>query len=163
LKSIINFENLTILKMTTNKVKLHRVFAASPEKVFKAFTDADAMASWLPPYGFVCKVHHLDFKMGGTYKMSFTNFTTGSSHSFGGEYLEIIPHQFLKYSDQFDDPNLPGQMITTIELKKVLCGTELFVIQEGIPDAIPTELCYLGWQESLDKLKRLVEPNIPDA
>ncbi len=149
--------------MAKNTVKLHRVFAASPEKVFKAFTDADAMASWLPPYGFVCKVHHMDFKIGGTYKMSFTNFTTGNKHSFGGKYLEIVPDKLLKYTDQFDDPNLPGEMITTIELKKVLCGTELFATQEGIPDAIPVEMCYLGWQESLEKLKRLVEPNIPDA
>jgi uncharacterized protein YndB with AHSA1/START domain len=149
--------------MVNNSVKLHRVFAAQVEKVYKAFTDADAMASWLPPYGFVCKVHSMDFKIGGSYKMSFINFTTGSSHSFGGEYLEIVPNKLLKYTDKFDDLNLPGQMITTIELKKVLCGTELFVTQEGIPDAIPTEMCYLGWQESLDKLKRLVEPNIPDA
>ena len=150
-------------KMTNNKVKLHRILAAPPDKVYKAFTDADAIASWLPPYGFVCKVHHMEIKTGGTYKMSFTNFTTGNCHSFGGEYLEIIPNELLKYSDQFDDPNLPEQMITTIELKKVLCGTELFATQEGIPDVIPVEMCYLGWQESLDKLKRLVEPNIPDA
>ena len=149
--------------MATNIVKLHRIFAAPVEKVFKAFTDADAMACWLPPYGFVCKVHSIDAKIGGAYKMSFTNFTTGKSHSFGGEYLEIVPNELLKYTDQFDDPNLPGQMITTIQLKSVLCGTELFVTQEGIPDIIPTEMCYLGWQESLDKLKRLVEPNIPDA
>jgi uncharacterized protein YndB with AHSA1/START domain len=149
--------------MANHKVKLHRVFASPTEKVFKAFTDADAIASWLPPYGFVCKVHNIDAKIGGSYKMSFTNFTTGKSHSFGGEYLEIRPNELLKYTDQFDDPNLPGQMITTIQLKSVLCGTELFVTQEGIPDAIPTEMCYLGWQESLDKLKRLVEPNIPDA
>ena len=149
--------------MTNNNVTLHRVFAAPVEKVFKAFTDADAMASWLPPYGFVCKVHSMDFKVGGIYKMSFTNFTTGSGHSFGGQYLEILPNELLKYTDQFDDPNLPGQMITTIKLKKVLCGTELVATQEGIPDAIPTEMCYLGWQESLDKLKSLVEPNIPDA
>ncbi len=149
--------------MANNTVKLHRVFAASPEKVFKAFTDADAMASWFPPYGFVCKVHNMDFKIGGSYKMSFTNFTTGNKHSFGGKYLEIVPDELLKYTDQFDDPNLPGEMITTIELKKVLCGTELFATQEGIPDAIPVEMCYLGWQESLEKLKRLVEPNIPDA
>jgi len=150
-------------KMAQNIVKLHRVFAAPVEKVFKAFTDADAMASWLPPYGFVCKVHSMDLKIGGKYKMTFTNFTTGNGHSFGGEYLGIIPNELLKYTDQFDDPNLPGQMITTIELKRVICGTELFATQEGIPDAIPTEMCYLGWQESLDKLKRLVEPNIPDA
>ena len=146
-----------------NKITLHRILTAPTEKVFKAFTDADAMATWLPPYGFVCKVHSLDAKIGGKFKMSFTNFTTGSSHSFGGEYLEIIPNELLKYTDVFDDPNLPGQMTTTIQLKTVLCGTELFVTQEGIPDAIPTEMCYLGWQESLDKLKRLVEPNIPDA
>jgi uncharacterized protein YndB with AHSA1/START domain len=149
--------------MANNIVKLHRVFAAPVEKVFKAFTDADAMASWLPPYGFVCKVHNMDLKIGGKYKMSFINFTTGNRQSFGGEYLEIIPNERLKYTDQFDDPNLPGQMITTIELKRVICGTELFATQEGIPDAIPTEMCYLGWQESLDKLKRLVEPDIPDA
>jgi uncharacterized protein YndB with AHSA1/START domain len=149
--------------MANNKVNLHRVLAAPVGKVFKAFVNADAMASWLPPYGFVCKVHSLDAKVGGSYKMSFTNFTTSSSHSFGGEYLEIIPNELLKYTDQFDDPNLPGQMITTIQLKSVICGTELFVTQEGIPDSIPTEMCYLGWQESLDKLKRLVEPNIPDA
>ncbi|MBY0435099.1 MAG: SRPBCC family protein [Cyclobacteriaceae bacterium] len=149
--------------MAINKVELHRVFAAPVEKVFKAFIEADAMASWLPPYGFVCKVHSIDAKDGGTYKMSFTNFTTGKSHSFGGEYLKVVPNELLKYTDQFDDPNLPGQMITTVQLKAVICGTELFVTQEGIPSAIPTEMCYLGWQESLDKLKRLVEPNIPDA
>ena len=149
--------------MANNSVKLHRVFAAPAEKVYKAFTDADALASWIPPYGFVGKVHRMDFKIGGSYKMSFTNFTTGSSHSFGGDYLEIVPYELLKYTDKFDDPNLPGEMITTIEFKKVLCGTELFATQEGIPDIIPTEMCYLGWQESLDKLKRLVEPNIPDA
>jgi len=149
--------------MANNTVKLHRVFSAPVEKVFKAFSDPDAMASWIPPYGFVCKVHSMDFKVGGTYKMSFTNFTTGSSHSFGGEYVEIIPDEKIKYTDKFDDPNLPGQMITTIELKKVVCGTEIIATQEGIPDAIPVEMCYLGWQESLDKLKRLVEPNIPDA
>ena len=149
--------------MADNTVNLHRVFAAPVEKVYKAFVNADAMASWLPPYGFVCKVDHLEAKVGGTYKMSFTNFTTNSSHTFGGEYIEIIPNELLKYTDQFDDPDLPGQMITTVQLKSVLCGTELFVTQEGIPEAIPTEMCYLGWQESLDKLKRLVEPNIPDA
>jgi uncharacterized protein YndB with AHSA1/START domain len=148
--------------MANNTVKLHRVFTAPVEKVFKAFTDADAMASWLPPYGFVCKVINMDIKVGGTYKMTFTNFTTGNGHSFGGEYLEIIPHELLKYTDQFDDPNMPGQMITTIEFKRVVCGTELFATQEGIPEAIPVEMCYLGWQESLDKLKHLVEPNIPD-
>ena len=149
--------------MSNNKISLHRVFTAPVEKVFKAFTNADAMASWLPPYGFVCTVHHMDLKIGGTFKMTFTNFTTGNSQSFGGEYLEILPNEKLKYTDQFDDPSLPGQITTTIELKKVLCGTELSVTQEGIPEVIPTEMCYLGWQESLDKLKRLVEPNIPDA
>ena len=118
------------------------MFTASPEKVFKAFTDPDAMASWLPPYGFVCKVHSMDFKIGGTYKMSFTNFTTGSGNSFGGQYLEILPNELLKYTDQFDDPNLPGQMITTIIFKKVLCGTELVATQEGIPDVIPAEMCF---------------------
>ena len=146
--------------MANNKVTLHRVFSASPEKVYKAFTDADAMASWIPPYGFVCKVHSMDLQIGGKYRMTFTNFTTGSSHTFGGEYLEIIPNELLKYTDQFDDPNLPGQMITKIELRKVLCGTEFFAIQEGIPDAIPTEMCYLGWQDSLVLLAKLVEPEI---
>lgn len=149
--------------MANNMVKLHRVFSAPVEKIYKAFTDADAMASWLPPYGFVCKVHSMDIRVGGKYSMTFTNFTTGNGHSFGGEYLEIIPNERLKYTDQFDDPNMPGQIITTIVLKRVVCGTELFATQEGIPDAIPTEMCYLGWQESLDKLKHLVEPNIPDA
>jgi uncharacterized protein YndB with AHSA1/START domain len=149
--------------MANNMVNLHRVFAAPVEKVFKAFVNADAMASWLPPYGFLCKVHHLDAKVGGFYKMSFTNFSTNNSHSFGGEYLEIIPNKLIKYTDQFDNPNMLGQMITTVQLKSVLCGTELFITQEGIPELIPIEICYLGWQESLDKLKRLVEPDIPDA
>jgi uncharacterized protein YndB with AHSA1/START domain len=149
--------------MANNTVNLHRIFAAPVEKVFKAFVNADAMASWIPPYGFTCKVHHLDAKVGGNYKMSFMNFSTGNVHSFGGEYLEIIPNELIKYTDQFDDPNLPGKMITTIQLKSVLCGTELLVTQEGIPDMIPIEMCYLGWQESLEKLKHLVEPNIPDA
>lgn len=149
--------------MKNNSVKLHRVLAAPVEKVFKAFTDADAMAAWLPPYGFVCKVHSMTVKVGGSYTMSFTNFTTGNSHSFGGEYLEVTPNELLKYTDRFDDPNLPGEMITSVVFKTVSCGTELQVTQEGLPSAIPTEMCYLGWQESLDKLKRLVEPNIPDA
>ncbi len=149
--------------MKTNQVKLHRVFTAPVERVYKAFTDPDAMAAWLPPYGFVCKVHHMDFKIGGSYRMTFINFTSGKGHSFGGDYLEIIPHELLKYSDKFDDPNMPGQMITTITFRKVMCGTELIAVQEGIPEVIPVEMCYLGWQESLDKLKRLVEPNIPDA
>lgn len=144
-------------------VNLHRVFTAPPEKVFKAFTDPDAMASWLPPYGFVCKVHSMDAKVGGTYRMSFLNFSTGNSHSFGGEYLEIVPGKKLKYTDRFDDPNLPGEMITTIIFTAVSCGTEIVATQEGIPEVIPAEMCYLGWQESLEKLKKLVEPNIPDA
>lgn len=149
--------------MANNTVKLHRIFAAPVEKVYKAFTDADAMAFWLPPYGFVCKVQSMDMKIGGTYKMSFTNFSTGSSQSFGGEYIEIVPNKLLKYTDRFDDPNMSGQIITTIEFREVLCGTELLVTQEEIPEVIPVEFCYLGWQESLDKLKRLVETNIPDA
>ena len=149
--------------MSTNSVQLHRVLAAPIEKVFKAFTDADAMTAWLPPYGFTAKVYEMDVKVGGKYKMSFTNFTTGNGHSFGGEYLEIKPHEILKYSDRFDDPNLPGEMTTTITFKAVSCGTELNITQEGIPAVIPAEMCYLGWQKSLDKLKRLVEPNIPDA
>ena len=149
--------------MSTNKVQLHRVFAAPVEKVFKAFTNADAMASWLPPYGFICKVHSMEAKVGGKYRMSFENFTTGSAHSFGGEYLEIVPNETLKYTDKFENPNMPDIMITTVTLKSVLCGAELNVTQEGIPAAIPAEMCYLGWQDSLDKLKRLVEPNIPDA
>lgn len=149
--------------MKSNKVTLHRVLATNPEKVFKAFTDADAIASWLPPYGFVCKVHSMDAKVGGQYKMSFTNFSTGNGHSFGGEYLELVPGESIKYTDKFDDPNLPGTMTTTVTLKAVVCGTELSITQEDLPDAIPVEMCYLGWQESLDKLKKLVEPNIPDA
>jgi uncharacterized protein YndB with AHSA1/START domain len=146
-----------------NSVTLHKVIKTSPEKLFRAFTEPDAMAAWLPPYGFLCTVHSMDAKVGGAYKMSFTNFTTGNSHSFGGEYLEIRPNEFLKYSDKFDDPNLPGEMITTVWMKNVMGGTDLKVTQEGIPDAIPAEMCYLGWQDSLDKLTKLVEPEIPDA
>ncbi|MBS1559781.1 MAG: SRPBCC family protein [Bacteroidetes bacterium] len=149
--------------MANNTVTLHRVLKASPEKVFRAFANPVAQASWLPPYGFLCTVHESNFKVGGVYKMAFTNFSTGSSHSFGGKYVEIKPNEFIKYTDQFDDPNLPGEMITSIWLTKVLCGTELKIVQEGIPSVIPTEMCYLGWQESLDKLKKLVEPEIPDA
>jgi uncharacterized protein YndB with AHSA1/START domain len=149
--------------MSTGNVKLHRVIAAPTEKVFKAFTDPDAYASWLPPYGFVAKVHEIDVKVGGKYKMSFTNFTTGNGQSFGGEFLEIKPNELIKYSDSFDDPNLPGEMITTVNLKAVSAGTELHITQEGIPEAIPVDMCYLGWQDSLDKLKRLVEPNIPEG
>jgi uncharacterized protein YndB with AHSA1/START domain len=146
-----------------NSVSLHRVLTASPEKVFRAFSDPLAHSSWIPPYGFLCQVHQMDFKIGGQFKMSFVNFTTGNGHSFGGEYLEIKPNELIKYSDKFDDPNLPGEMITTVWLKEVMCGTEIKIEQTGIPEAIPAEMCYLGWQESLDKLKRLVEPNIPDA
>lgn len=148
--------------MSAQTVKLHRVLKASPEKVYKAFVDADAMTKWLPPYGFTCKVHHMDPKVGGTYKMSFTNFTTGNSHTFGGNYLELAPGKHLRYTDKFDDPNLPGEMITTVDLKPVICGTEMQIVQEGIPAAIPSEMCYLGWQESLVQLAALVEPNIQD-
>ena len=148
--------------MSTNSVTLHRVLTAPPEKVYRAFTDANAMASWLPPYGFVCVVHSMEVKVGGSYKMSFINFTTGNGHSFGGKFLEIKPNEFLKYTDVFDNPNLPGEMITTISLKKVSVGTELTATQTGIPAMIPAEACYLGWQESLEKLKKLVEPDIPD-
>lgn len=144
-------------------VTLHRVIKASPEKVYRAFTDPIALASWIPPYGFLCTVHAMDVRVGGPYRMSFINFTTGNSHSFGGEYLEIKPNAYLKYTDRFDDPNLPGEMITSVWFTEVTCGTDIKVIQEGIPDVIPVEMCYLGWQESLEKLIRLVEPVIPDA
>ena len=146
--------------MSTNTIKLHRLMRAAPEKIYRAFLEPDAMAKWLPPNGFTCKVHHMDAKIGGTYKMSFTNFTNGQSHSFGGKYLELVPGKRLRYTDKFDDPNLPGEMITTVELKKVSCGTELNIVQEGIPAAIPTEMCYLGWQESLVLLAKVVEPEI---
>jgi uncharacterized protein YndB with AHSA1/START domain len=147
--------------MATGTVRLHRVLRTKPERVYRAFLDPDAMAKWLPPYGFTCKVHQLDAKVGGSYRMSFTNFGTGNSHSFGGKYLELAPGQRLKYTDKFDDPNLPGEMITTVSLKAVSCGTELSVVQEGIPSVIPEEMCYLGWQESLAQLATLVEPEIP--
>ena len=147
--------------MASNTIRLHRVLRATPEKVYKAFLDGDAMAKWLPPNGFTGRVHHLDAKVGGTYKMSFTNFTTGNSHSFGGTYLEIVPNERIRYTDKFDDPNLPGEMETTIGLRQVSCGTELSIVQEGIPAAIPTEACYLGWQESLTLLAQLVEAEIP--
>jgi uncharacterized protein YndB with AHSA1/START domain len=149
--------------MTNNSVSLHRVIKTTPEKIYRAFTDANAMAAWIPPYGFLCVVHSMEVKVGGTYRMSFINFSTGYTHAFGGEYLEIEPNSFLKYSDRFDDPNLPGEMITTVWIKKVTGGTELKVTQEGIPEMIPADMCYLGWQDSLDKLMRLVEPVIPDA
>src|SRR3982751_6222963 len=144
-----------------NTVRLHRVLATKPDKVYRAFIEADAMAKWLPPNGFACTVHHLDAKVGGTFKMSFRNFTTGASHSFGGEYLELVPGEKLRYTDKFDDPNLKGEIIVEVLLKKVSCGTELHVTQSGIPDAIPVEMCYLGWQESLAQLAMLVEPEIP--
>jgi uncharacterized protein YndB with AHSA1/START domain len=147
--------------MSTNTVRLHRVLRATPEKVYRAFLDADAMAKWLPPNGFTGKVHDLDAKVGGTYKMSFTNFTTGRSHAFGGRYLELVPHERIRHTDTFDDPNLPGEMETTVALKKVSFGTELDIVQEGIPETIPTEACYLGWQESLTLLAQLVEAEIP--
>lgn len=146
----------------TNTIRLHRVLRATPERVCRAFIDASAMAKWLPPDGFTGEVHHLDAKVGGTYKMSFTNFTTGKSHSFGGEFLELKTNERLRYTDKFDDPNLPGEMVTTVELKKVLVGTELNIEQTGVPAVIPAEACYLGWQQSLNLLAMLVEPEIPD-
>jgi uncharacterized protein YndB with AHSA1/START domain len=146
--------------MATNTVRLHRVLRAPPERVFRAFLDPDAMAKWLPPYGFTGKVDHADARVGGSYRMSFTNFTTGQSHAFGGEYLELVPRERLRYTDRFDDPNLPGTMQTMVTLRAVAVGTELDVVQEGIPGAIPVEMCYLGWQESLAQLATLVEPEI---
>ena len=148
--------------MSTNSVRLHRVLRASPEKVYRAFLDPDAMVKWLPPNGFTGKVHQMNAKVGGTYQMSFTNFATGRSHSFGGQYVELAPNERIRYTNKFDDPNLPGEMQTTIALKKVFCGTEMNIVQEGIPEVIPAEACYLGWQESLTLLAKLVEAEIPD-
>jgi uncharacterized protein YndB with AHSA1/START domain len=148
--------------MSTNTIRLHRILRATPERVYRAFLDADAMVKWLPPHGFTGKIHYIDVRVGGTFKMSFTNFTTGNSHSFGGEYLELTPHERIRYTDKFDDPNLPGEMQVTVSLKQVLVGTELNVVQEGVPSVIPTEACYLGWQESLTLLAKLVEAEIPD-
>ena len=148
--------------MADNSVSLHRVLKASPEKIYRAFTEATAIASWLPPYGFLCTVHEMNVKVGGTFKMSFHNFGTGNGHSFGGKYLELKTNEFLKYTDIFDDPNLPGEMTTTVWLRQVMVGTEIKILQEGIPAAIPAEMCYLGWQESLKKLEGLVEPVHPD-
>jgi uncharacterized protein YndB with AHSA1/START domain len=148
--------------MAAHTIRLHRVLRATPEKVYRAFLDGDAMSKWLPPNGFTGKIHHIDAKVGGTYKMSFTNFGTGKSHSFGGKYLELVPNERLRYTDSFDDPNLPGEMQTTVTLKKVSCGTELNVVQEGVPEVIPAEACYVGWQESLNQLAQLVEPEIPN-
>jgi len=147
--------------MATGTIRLHRVLRANPQRIYRAFLDADAMAKWLPPHGFTCKVHDMNPKVGGTYKMSFTNFTTGHGHSFGGEYRELVPFERIRYTDHFDDPNLPGEMQTTVTLKPVSCGTEVEIVQEGLPAAIPLEMCYLGWQESLEQLADLVEPEIP--
>lgn len=149
--------------MSDNSVSLHRVIKASPEKVFRAFVEPNAIASWLPPYGFLCTVHEMDAQVGGSFRMSFHNFSTGNGHSFGGKYLEVKTGELLKYTDKFDDPNLPGEMTTSVWLRKVLVGTEIKVLQENIPSVIPVEMCYLGWQESLEKLIKLVEPEIPDA
>ena len=146
----------------SSTIRLHRVLRATPERVYRAFLDPEAMVKWLPPNGFTGKVHHMDARVGGSYKMSFKNFTTGKSHSFGGEYLELVPHKRIRYNDKFDDPNLPGLMQVTITLKKVSCGTEVNITQEGVPDIIPAEACYLGWQESLSLLAKLVEAEIPD-
>ena len=148
--------------MPTHTILLHRVLKASPEKVYRAFTDADALTRWLPPYGFTAKMHHFEAKVGGSFKMSFTNFTTGKSHAFGGEYLELVPHELIRYTDKFDDPGLPGVIEVTVTLKKVLCGTEVNVRQSGVPEVIPAEMCYLGWQESLVQLAHLVEPEIAE-
>ena len=148
--------------MSSNTIKLHRVLRAPAEKVYRAFLDADALAKWLPPNGFTCKVHEMNANVGGRFRMSFTNFSTGKGHSFGGTYVELKPHERIRYTEKFDDPNLPGEMQTTITLKKVLCGTEVTILQERIPAAIPVEMCYLGWQESLVSLAKLVEPEIRD-
>ncbi len=148
--------------MSTNTIRLHRVVRATPERIYRGFLNAEAMAKWLPPNGFTGKVHHLDAKVGGTYKMSFTNFTTGHSHSFSGKYLELVPHERICYTDKFDDPNLPGEIRVTVTFKKVSVGTELNIMQEGVPESIPPEACYLGWQESLALLAKLVEAEIPE-
>lgn len=148
--------------MSTHTIRLHRVLRSTPEKVYRAFLDADAMCKWLPPHGFTGKVHHADVRVGGTFRMSFTNFTTGGSHAFGGEYLELVPHERIHYTDKFDDPNLPGIIHVTVTLKGVSCGTDVNIVQEGVPAVIPAEACYLGWQESLAQLAQLVEPNIPN-
>ena len=148
--------------MATGTVRLHRVLRSKPERIYRAFLDAEAMSKWLPPYGFTCKVHHLDARVGGTYKMSFKNFSTGNGHSFGGEYRELVPNEKIHYTDSFDDPNLAGQMRTIVSLRQVSCGTELTIVQDGVPEVIPVEMCYLGWQESLAQLAKLVEPEIPD-
>lgn len=147
--------------MSDRTVRLHRVLRTKPEKVYRAFLDAGAMAKWLPPYGFTCTVHHMDARAGGTFRMSFQNFSSGNGHSFGGEYIELVPNERIRYTDKFEDPNLPGVLEVTVSLKPVVCGTEVSITQSGIPDAIPLEMCYLGWQESLAQLATLVEPEIP--
>jgi uncharacterized protein YndB with AHSA1/START domain len=148
--------------MPTGTIRLQRVLRATPERIYRAFLEPDAVAKWLPPYGFTCQVHQLDARVGGTHKMSFRNFGTGHGHSFGGEYVELVPFEKIRYTDRFDDANLPGEMHVTVSLRQVICGTELNIVQEGVPEVIPVEMCYLGWQESLDQLAKLVEPVIPD-
>jgi uncharacterized protein YndB with AHSA1/START domain len=151
------------MSTTTNTIRLHRVLRSTPEKIYRAFLEADALSKWIPPYGFTCKVHHMDAKVGGAYRASFTNFSTGKSHSFGGTYRELVPGEKLRYTDKFEDPNMPGEIEVTIILKKVLCGTDISITQAGVPAVIPAEMCYLGWQESLEQLARLVEPEIPNG
>ena len=148
--------------MSSRTIRLHRVLRADAERIYRAFLDADAMAKWLPPYGFTCKVHHMDAKVGGTFRMSFTNFSTGNGHAFGGEYRQLVPNEIVRYTDKFDDPHMPGEMETTVSLRRVSCGTDVTIVQDGVPEAIPLEMCYLGWQESLAQLAKLVEPVIPD-
>jgi uncharacterized protein YndB with AHSA1/START domain len=148
--------------MPTGTIRLQRVLRATPERLYRAFLEPDAVAKWLPPYGFTCQVHQLDARVGGTHKMSFRNFGTGHGHSFGGEYVELVPFEKIRYTDRFDDANLPGEMHVTVSLRQVICGTELNIVQEGVPEVIPVEMCYLGWQESLEQLAKLVEPVIPD-
>ena len=147
--------------MSDRTIRLHRVLRAKPEKVYRAFLDADAMSKWLPPYGFICKVQHMEARVGGTFRMSFHNFSSGNGHSFGGEYLELVPNELIRYTDKFDDPSLPGVLEVSVSLKPVICGTDISIVQAGIPEAIPLEMCYLGWQESLAQLATLVEPEIP--
>ncbi len=153
----------TRFPMSTHTIRLHRVIRSTPEKVYRAFLDADALSKWLPPHGFTCKVHHADPKVGGTFRMSFTNFSTSASHAFGGKYLELVPHERIRYTDRFDDPNLPGEIQVTVTLKKVSCGTDVGIVQEGVPAVIPAESCYVGWQDSLNQLTALVEPEIPNG
>ena len=148
--------------MASRTIRLHRVLRADPERIYRAFLDADAMAKWLPPYGFTCKVHHMDAKVGGTFRMSFTNFSTGNGHAFGGEYRQLVPNEIVRYTDKFDDPHMPGEMETTVSLRRVSCGTDVTIVQDGVPDVIPPEACNLGWQESLALLAKLVEAEIPD-